>query len=68
VAAVRVLQVDVNVGARPAVALGDARLAERLVANLVGNAIRHNVSGGWISAGRRARRAAPLPAAGGHVD
>jgi signal transduction histidine kinase len=32
-----------------AVLLGDARLAERLVANLVDNAIRHNVPGGWIS-------------------
>ncbi len=29
--------------------LGDARLAERLVANLADNAIRHNVPGGWIS-------------------
>jgi signal transduction histidine kinase len=32
-----------------AVLLGDARLAERLVANLVDNAIRHNVPGGWLS-------------------
>jgi signal transduction histidine kinase len=32
-----------------AVLLGDARLAERLVANLVDNAVRHNVPGGWIS-------------------
>jgi signal transduction histidine kinase len=29
-------------------ALGDLRLAERLVANLVDNAVRHNVAGGWI--------------------
>ena len=29
-------------------ALGDLRLAERLVANLVDNAVRHNVPGGWI--------------------
>jgi len=35
--------------AGPAVLLGDARLAERLVANLVDNAIRHNLPGGWIS-------------------
>jgi len=27
---------------------GDERLIERLVANLVDNAIRHNVSGGWV--------------------
>ena len=32
-----------------AMLLGDARLAERLVANLVDNAVRHNVPGGWIS-------------------
>jgi signal transduction histidine kinase len=31
---------------RPALSLGDARLAGRLVANLVDNAIRHNVPGG----------------------
>ncbi len=31
------------------VALGDARLAERLVANLVDNALRHNEPGGWIT-------------------
>jgi signal transduction histidine kinase len=33
----------------PAVALGDVRLAERLVANLVDNALLHNVAGGWVS-------------------
>ena len=32
-----------------AVLLGDARLTERLVANLVDNAVRHNLPGGWIS-------------------
>ena len=32
-----------------AAVLGDARLAERLVANLVDNAVRHNVPGGWVS-------------------
>ncbi len=32
-----------------AVLLGDTRLAERLVANLVDNAVRHNLPGGWIS-------------------
>jgi signal transduction histidine kinase len=31
----------------PASAEGDPRLAECLVANLAGNAIRHNVPGGW---------------------
>jgi signal transduction histidine kinase len=29
-------------------ALGDPRLAERLAANLVDNAVRHNVPGGWV--------------------
>jgi signal transduction histidine kinase len=44
----------------PAMTLGDARLAERLVANLVDNALRHNQAGGsaevrtGISAGRAA--------------
>lgn len=32
----------------PASALGDAALAERLAVNLVGNAITHNIPGGWI--------------------
>jgi signal transduction histidine kinase len=42
---------DVKIDARigPAPAEGDPRLAESLVANLVGNAVRHNVSGGWAS-------------------
>ncbi len=38
----------------PAVALGDPVLLERLVTNLVENAIRHNVPGGWaeVASGR----------------
>jgi signal transduction histidine kinase len=32
----------------PAVLCGDRVLVERLVANLVDNAVRHNVQGGWI--------------------
>jgi signal transduction histidine kinase len=42
---------DVKIDARldPAPAEGDPRLAESLVANLVGNALRHNVPGGWAS-------------------
>jgi signal transduction histidine kinase len=38
----------------PAVALGDPVLLERLVTNLVENAIRHNVPGGWaeVATGR----------------
>jgi signal transduction histidine kinase len=52
---------DVTIGARlgPAPAEGDPRLAESLVANLVGNAIGHNVPGGWaeIETGTAAGRA-----------
>jgi signal transduction histidine kinase len=32
----------------PAATLGDARLAERLAANLLDNALRHNTPGGWV--------------------
>jgi signal transduction histidine kinase len=32
----------------PGVALGDPRLLERLIGNLVENAIRHNVPNGWL--------------------
>jgi signal transduction histidine kinase len=42
----RGLRVSTSLG--PAPALGDQRLAERLAANLVDNAVRHNVPGGWI--------------------
>src|SRR5215469_13103276 len=40
---------------RPAPALGDARLAERLAANLVDNAVRHNVARGTIGVGTGTR-------------
>jgi signal transduction histidine kinase len=42
----RGLRVSASLGAAPA--LGDERLAGRLVANLVANAVRHNLAGGWI--------------------
>lgn len=32
----------------PATTLGDPRLLERLIGNLIENAIRHNVPGGWL--------------------
>ena len=52
---------DVKIDARlgPAPAEGDPRLAASLVTNLVGNAIRHNVAGGWaeIETGTAAGRA-----------
>jgi signal transduction histidine kinase len=41
------VRIDAKLGAAPAE--GDPRLAESLVANLVGNALRHNVPGGWAS-------------------
>jgi signal transduction histidine kinase len=41
-------RVRVNASLGPAPALGDERLAERLAANLVDNAVRHNVPGGWV--------------------
>jgi signal transduction histidine kinase len=39
--------------------LGDTRLAERLAANLIDNALRHNAPGGWVQVwtGRRAGHA-----------
>ncbi len=42
----RGLRVDVRAGSFPAV--GDPALLERVVGNLVENAVRHNVDGGWI--------------------
>jgi signal transduction histidine kinase len=45
-AELRGISVTARIG--PALALGDARLAERLVANLVDNALRHNVAPGTI--------------------
>jgi signal transduction histidine kinase len=42
------------VALEPAWTTGDADLVERLVANLVSNAIRHNVAGGWIGVTSRA--------------
>ncbi len=41
--------VQLLVDASPAVFLGDARLAERLVSNLLDNAIRHNHRGGQVT-------------------
>jgi hypothetical protein len=41
-------QLAVSVTGGPAVVLGDPALLERLVGNLVENAVRHNVPSGWI--------------------
>ncbi|GAA0924447.1 sensor histidine kinase [Nonomuraea longicatena] len=50
-AAARGLVIRAQVGA--AVASGHRALAERLVVNLVDNALRHNVPGGWVEVGVR---------------
>jgi len=39
----------VSTEARPAPVEGDPELLERLVGNLVENAVRHNVDGGWVT-------------------
>ena len=41
-------QIVLRTSLGPAPALGDEQLAERLVSNLVSNAIVHNVPGGWV--------------------
>jgi signal transduction histidine kinase len=41
------LGVSLETDIQPAFTTGDPRLVERLVANLVHNALRHNVPGGW---------------------
>ena len=42
------LDLDVEVATRPAALDGDTLLIERLVANLIDNAVRHNVPGGRV--------------------
>jgi signal transduction histidine kinase len=46
--AIRAHPVTVQAALRPAAALGDPVLVERLVTNLIDNAIRHNVPDGWV--------------------
>jgi signal transduction histidine kinase len=47
------LALDVRAAITPAAAIGDPRLAKRLVANLVDNALRHNVAGGHVTVATR---------------
>jgi signal transduction histidine kinase len=47
------LRLGVQTAITPAPAAGDPRLAQRLVANLIDNALRHNVTGGHISIATR---------------
>jgi signal transduction histidine kinase len=49
----RGLSVRAELGTGPV--LGDVRLAERLAANLLDNALRHNVPGGWVRVMTRTR-------------
>jgi signal transduction histidine kinase len=49
----RHLRLEADLAAAPTT--GDRALLERLVANLVHNAVRHNVDGGWISITTEAR-------------
>ncbi len=41
-------QITVDAELEPALARGDRVLLERMIANLIDNAVRHNHSGGWI--------------------
>ncbi|MEU8246605.1 ATP-binding protein [Nonomuraea sp. NPDC048916] len=44
----------------PAPASGDRALVERLVSNLLDNAVRHNVPGGWVSVATAVRSGRPV--------
>ena len=41
-------RLSVDAELRPALTTGDPRLLERMVGNLVENAVRHNIKGGWL--------------------
>ena len=47
-AAIRARPVTVQAVLEPALAVGDPVLVERLVTNLIDNAVRHNVADGWV--------------------
>ena len=40
---------DIELALEPAIVIGDRSLLDRLVGNLVENAARHNINGGWIT-------------------
>ncbi len=46
-------QVNIGTALAPARVAGDRILLERLVSNLIDNAVRHNVTGGWVQASTR---------------
>jgi hypothetical protein len=66
-AAARSISIETEAGT--AYTLGDPRLLERLIGNLVENAVRHNVDGGWlrVSCGAAGERAWLHVANGGQV-
>jgi signal transduction histidine kinase len=47
------IHVSIRTSLRPAQVTGDRVLIERLVTNLIDNAVRHNVPGGWVQAAAR---------------
>src|SRR5579859_2752378 len=47
-AAIRARPVTVQAVLEPALAVGDPVLVERLITNLIDNAVRHNVPDGWV--------------------
>jgi signal transduction histidine kinase len=55
----RYLGLDIRTAIYPAPLAGDPRLAERMIANLIDNAVRHNQADGWIevTTGTRAEQA-----------
>ena len=54
--AIKAGSLRVTSGLEPGLAVGDPVLVERLVCNLIDNAVRHNISGGWleVASGERA--------------
>ncbi len=62
-------RVTIEATIEPAATIGDPRLLERLIGNLVENAIRHNVPNGWlrVSTGQMAERVWLHVANGGAV-
>ena len=68
--AIRAHPVSVQAALEPAPAVGDPVLVERLVTNLIDNAVRHNVPDGWVqvATGTRAGMAFIDVANGGPAD
>jgi signal transduction histidine kinase len=52
-AAAAARQVTIGTSLQPAQVTGDRVLIERLASNLIDNAVRHNLHGGWVQAATR---------------